>query len=100
MILPSQLLQAGELLKTNDLSHRRELRMKHIGVFKLPDLEERLQALAEGELCRISNWDYERLFGSNDAALGRLRNFAKLHTCVASFDKTNGVLFRKELQQP
>ena len=62
--------------------------------FTLPDLEERLQALADGATIQISRFDYERLFGMNDAALGRLRNFAKGHHCVASF-ADSAVLFRK-----
>jgi hypothetical protein len=62
--------------------------------FTLPDLEERLQALESGAIMQISRNDYERLFGLNDAALGRLRNFARSHQCVASFADLV-VLFRK-----
>lgn len=54
----------------------------------LPNLEERLQELQDGALVQISRRDYERLFGLNDAALGRLRNFARGHQCVASFADT------------
>ncbi len=45
----------------------------------LPDLEERLQELRDGGLVQISRSEHERLFGLNDAALGRLRNFARGH---------------------
>ena len=54
----------------------------------LPDLEERLQELQDGALVQISRSDYERLFGLNDAALGRLRNFARGHQRIASFADT------------
>jgi len=64
--------------------------------FTLPDLEARLEVLADGEQCRITTQDYERLFGTNDAALGRVRNFAKLHACRVSFS-ANDTLFRKAL---
>ena len=43
----------------------------------------------------ISSRDYERLFGVNDAAMGRLRNFAKAHACVTSH-ADHGIVFRKE----
>jgi hypothetical protein len=62
--------------------------------FTVPDLEDRLRALPAGALLRISRQDYERLFGLNDAALGRLRNFARGHQCVASFADT-AIVFRK-----
>jgi len=65
--------------------------------FTLPDLEQRLDALAEGALHQITRRDYERLFGENDAALGRLRNFAKGHQCVASF-ADQAILFRRRIQ--
>ena len=66
--------------------------------FTLLELEERLDALGEGALHQISRRDYERLFGANDVALGRLRNFGKLHACAASFAADEGILFRKGLQ--
>ena len=64
--------------------------------FTLPDLETRLQELQDGALVQISLRDYERLFGLNDAALGRLRNFCRGHQCVASFADT-AILFRKRV---
>jgi hypothetical protein len=45
-------------------------------------------------LHQITRSDYDRLFGLNDVALGRLRNFAKTHSCVASF-ADHAILFRK-----
>ncbi|WP_128923871.1 ATPase inhibitor subunit zeta [Bradyrhizobium guangxiense] len=66
------------------------------GKFTLPDLENRLATLQNGALVRIDRVDYERLFGLNDAARGRLRNFARSHRCVASF-ADSAVLFRKQI---
>jgi len=63
----------------------------------LPELDRKLDNLPEGAVHQIARGDYERLFGFNDAALGRLRNFAKNHACVASFADT-AVLFRKKLR--
>ena len=64
--------------------------------FTLPELEKKLDGLAEGALHQMTRRDYERLFGKNDAALGRLRNFAKSHQCVASFAE-EAILFRRRL---
>ena len=65
----------------------------------LPELERAIDALEEGALHHITGRDYERLFGVNDAALGRLRNFAKSHNCAASF--ADGVVcFRRQFQAP
>jgi hypothetical protein len=65
--------------------------------FTLPELEQRLDGLADGALHQITRRDYERLFGANSAALGRLRNFAKSHECVASFSDAI-VAFRKQVR--
>ena len=66
--------------------------------FTLPELQEKLDLLAEGALLQISGWDYERLFGTNDVAASRLRHFAKGHSCVTSHaDKA--ILFRKKFMQ-
>ncbi len=65
----------------------------------LPELDRVLDALAEGALHQITRRDYERLFGTNSAALGRLRNFAKSHSCVASF-ADEAVLFRRRSKVP
>lgn len=65
--------------------------------FTLPELEQELTTLREGAVHRMMRGDYERLFGENDAALGRLRNFARSHDCVASF-ADEAVLFRRRLQ--
>lgn len=64
--------------------------------FTLPELEDRLDELKSGTIIQISRRDYERLFGLNDAALGRVRNFARAHRCTASFADT-AVLFRKHV---
>jgi hypothetical protein len=63
--------------------------------FTLPELQAQLDLLAEGALFRISARDYERLFGTNDVAAARLRNFAKGHACVASHSN-QAILFRKQ----
>ena len=63
----------------------------------LPELEEKLDALSMGGLHRITRRDYERIFGLNSAALGRVRNFAKGHACAVSFGDES-ILFRKKLQ--
>jgi len=68
--------------------------------FVLPELQEKLDRLAEGALLEISAWDYGRLFGTNDVAATRLRHFAKLHGCVASHGD-EAIVFRREFaQQP
>lgn len=67
--------------------------------FTLPDLEQTLSDLEDGSTHRLRRHDYERLFGENDAALGRLRNFAKGADCVASFSD-HGIIFRKRSRPP
>ncbi len=64
--------------------------------FTLPELQEKLDALAEGSLLQISVRDYVRLFGTNDVAAARLRHFAKGHACAVSHADT-AILFRKKL---
>ncbi|WP_050630646.1 hypothetical protein [Bradyrhizobium viridifuturi] len=66
--------------------------------FTLPELEERLGGLLEGAVHAIMRHDYERLFGENDVAVRRLRNFAKSHDCVASF-VDGRILFRKLIKR-
>jgi hypothetical protein len=65
--------------------------------FTLPELEKRLDQLAEGALLQISARDYTRLFGSNDVAAARLLHFARGHACVASH-ADQAILFRKKLK--
>jgi len=64
--------------------------------FTLSELDAELNELQDGAYVQISREDYERLFGLNDAALGRLKNFARGQQCVASFADT-AVLFRKRI---
>jgi hypothetical protein len=67
--------------------------------FTLPELQNQLDSLAEGALFPISAQDYQRLFGTNDAAAARLRAFARGHACIANH--SNGpILFRKNLVPP
>ena len=63
--------------------------------FTLPELEERWDKLTAGSLFEIGSGDYERLFGTNDAAAARLRNFARSHACVVN----NGIFFRKQIAE-
>ena len=67
--------------------------------FTLPELQEKLDKLAEGALLQISGRDYQRLFGTNDVAAARLGHFAKGHSCVANH-AYKAVLFRKQLVRP
>ena len=57
--------------------------------FTLVELQLRLDALYEGAVLQIAHCDYERLFGVNHVAMGRL------HACAASF-ADGAVLFSKE----
>lgn len=66
--------------------------------FSLPELQEKLDALAEGALLQISARDYRRLFGVNDVAADRLRHFARGHACVVSHADT-AILFRKKFAE-
>jgi hypothetical protein len=63
--------------------------------FTSPELEGKLDELTEGALFQITSWDYASLFGSNDVAATRLRNFARSHVCVASYSD-GAILFRKK----
>jgi hypothetical protein len=69
--------------------------MRHL---TLPELEERLEGLTAGSLFEIGSRDYERLFGTNDAAAARLRNFARSHACVISHSNS-AILFRKQIAE-
>lgn len=67
--------------------------------FTLPERHAQLDQLTEGTLFQISARDYERLFGTNDVAVARLRNFARGHACVANHSNC-AILFRKKLVSP
>ncbi len=62
----------------------------------MPALDRELGQLKPGHIFPLSNADFVRLFGTNNAALGRLRHFARGHHCVTIRAKT-GVQFRKLL---
>ncbi len=66
--------------------------------YVLPELQEKLDALPEGGVLQISRRDYERLFGQDDVAMARLRNFATGHACIASF-ADGAIMFRKRLRK-
>ncbi len=65
----------------------------------LPDLQEHLDELVPGAELHLVLSDVERLFGVNDVATARLRNFAASHNCVFAWSPT-GVQFLKQLIQP
>jgi hypothetical protein len=65
--------------------------------YTLPELQEQLNGLKEGELFGVSDADCERLFGLNDVAMGRIANFAKGHRCVVGHSE-RGIYFRKMLE--
>ena len=64
----------------------------------LPDLQARLDMLEPGDVVHLARKEFVRLFGTNDAALGRLKIFVKGHNCVATWDKA-GLQFRKQEPQ-
>lgn len=65
--------------------------------FTLPELQEKLDGLAEGALFQVSARDYGRLFGANDIAAARLKHFARGHACIVSH-ADGAILFRKKLE--
>lgn len=65
----------------------------------LPDLEHRLERLKPEQAYRLRHADFVRLFGMNDAALGRLANFAKGHDCLTSWSSA-GLSFEKGSPAP
>lgn len=60
----------------------------------IPILEDRLERLRPGQTLRLGHADFVRLFGVNDAALGRLANFAKGHNCLTNWSRA-GLSFEK-----
>ncbi len=64
----------------------------------LPDLQARLDSLEPGDVVYIARKEFARLFGTNDAALGRLKIFVEGHNCVATWDKA-GLKLRKQKPQ-
>ena len=52
--------------------------------FTLPDRQARLDALDIRESLQLARDDFERLFGVNDAAFGRLRGFAESHNSMTT----------------
>jgi hypothetical protein len=64
--------------------------------FTLPELQARLDALAEGRLLWLAKNDCERLFGQNDVVAARLAHFAQGHGCQLGAT-VDGIHFRKKL---
>jgi hypothetical protein len=69
--------------------------MQNFHAFKtLPDLQAYLDQLRPGDQLGIPSDDYARLFGENDAAIGRMKNFAVAHGCMLSWTPSGPVLCR------
>ncbi|MBR1163710.1 MULTISPECIES: hypothetical protein [Bradyrhizobium] len=60
----------------------------------LAELRFRLDRLGAGAVLRISDRDYERLFGINEVAAAKVAQFARKHHCV-SVPGEGSVYFRK-----
>jgi len=60
----------------------------------LAELRSRLDRLGAGAVLRISDHDYERLFGINEVAAAKAAQFARKHHCV-SVPGDGSVYFRK-----
>ncbi|MEX6505375.1 hypothetical protein [Jiella sp. M17.18] len=67
--------------------------------FTLPDLQAQLDLMKVGETLALRRDDCERLFGVNDVAGGRLRNFARGHGCTVVYTP-EGVAFSRILLPP
>lgn len=61
----------------------------------LPALQAVLDGLKEGQSLRLTNAECERLFGVNDALVGRVANFARGHNCIVFWGGT-GLTFRRQ----
>ncbi|HEX2726687.1 MAG TPA: hypothetical protein VHN20_12780 [Beijerinckiaceae bacterium] len=78
-----------------------DLHMHSFHAFKtLPDLQAHLDHLRPGDQLSIPSADYARLFGENDAAMGRMKNFALAHGCTISWTTSGPVLSRLPQQVP
>ncbi|MGY4567155.1 hypothetical protein [Bradyrhizobium sp. USDA 3256] len=60
----------------------------------LAELRSRLKRLNTGATLKISEHDYERLFGINEIAAAKAAQFARTHHCV-SVPRADAVYFRK-----
>ncbi|BBB96891.1 hypothetical protein ABIF38_003208 [Bradyrhizobium japonicum] len=60
----------------------------------LAELRARLDRLDDGAVLRISDHDYERLFGINEVAAAEVARLARKHHCV-SVPGEGSVYFRK-----
>ena len=61
----------------------------------LPGLQVILDSLGEGQSLHLTNAQCDRLFGVNDALVGRVANFARGHSCIVLWDGT-GLTFRRQ----
>lgn len=64
----------------------------------LPELEANLDRLEPGQVVYISHQEFTHLFGVNDAARSRLKNFASAHSCSTNWDRT-GLRFVRSLRR-
>ncbi|UGY12360.1 hypothetical protein HAP48_0027290 [Bradyrhizobium septentrionale] len=62
--------------------------------FTLAELRSRLDRLDPGAVLRISEHDYERLFGINEVAAAKVAQFAGTNRCV-SIPGADAVYFRR-----
>lgn len=60
----------------------------------LPLLQMQLDHLVPGQGLHLAMTEVERLFGLNDVATGRIRNFATGHNCAFAWSEA-GVQFLK-----
>ena len=60
----------------------------------IPDIEAALRKLNPGEAFALDGKDYVHLFGVNDAARGRMVNFARSHNCAPIWSG-NSIRLRK-----
>ncbi|MHB2205296.1 hypothetical protein [Methylobacterium sp. CM6257] len=61
----------------------------------LPALQAALDGLGTGQALRLTGADCDRLFGVNDALVGRVANFARGHGCSVVWDDA-GLTFRRQ----
>ena len=66
----------------------------------LPELQQHLDRMRAGEAVFVSRKDFKRFFGEDDAALGRLQNFADGHNCLAVWTRSDLKLIKNPQPRP
>lgn len=64
----------------------------------LPGLQSILDRLPSAQSLSLANKDVERLFGFNDVARARLKNFAKGHNCIIGYSDGSVVFLKAPLR--